>query len=347
MKHTKPITLILISFFLITQIIGLILISQEVQPNIVIEENQTMVSMNSSIISDVPVNIFDWKVIIYLAVGITIGTSMILLLRKIKFGGKLWKVWYFLAVYIAINFSLKIMFYHLNVPAYIAIILAFIISATLAFFKIKKENFYIHNITEILMYTGISTFLVLLFNNNMLIASLILILISLYDMIAVWKSKHMIKLAKFTMKQNLFPGFSMYYNTKGNKTKLLTKTKKTSGKKETTKNQIIDKSKKITAKGVKVKKVIRKNKTNHALLGGGDVVFPLIFTGVILGWLFNQGYTRVQSLGLSLIVVAFSTLSLYLLFNYSKKEKFYPAMPFLSVGCFVGLGVLWLVLFLL
>lgn len=29
-------------------------------------------------------------------------------------------------------------------------------------------------------------------------------------------------------------------------------------------------------------------------------------------------------------------------FPYAEKDKFYPAMPFVTVGCFVGLAIIWL-----
>jgi len=31
-----------------------------------------------------------------------------------------------------------------------------------------------------------------------------------------------------------------------------------------------------------------------------------------------------------------TTLALFSLFMYAKKNKFYPAMPFLTAGCFIG-----------
>ena len=43
-----------------------------------------------------------------------------------------------------------------------------------------------------------------------------------------------------------------------------------------------------------------------------------------------------KSLYHAVFVVLFTTLALALLLIYSKKDKFYPAMPFIAVGCFVG-----------
>ena len=79
-------------------------------------------------------------------------------------------------------------------------------------------------------------------------------------------------------------------------------------------------------------------KKGVAILGGGDIGFPLLFSG-----------TAVKEFGLqifsykALIIPLFSTLALFLLFVLGKKKKFYPAMPYLSMGCFVGLLVLKLI----
>ena len=71
-----------------------------------------------------------------------------------------------------------------------------------------------------------------------------------------------------------------------------------------------------------------------AILGGGDVGFALLFTGVVLKeWGTWQ----------SLIIPLFTTTALGLLFWKAEEQKFYPAMPFITAGCFIGLGVVWLI----
>ena len=78
----------------------------------------------------------------------------------------------------------------------------------------------------------------------------------------------------------------------------------------------------------------KKVKVNVAILGGGDVVFPIIAAGVML-----------KTLGLTsaFFVMAGATLGLAYLFFFSKKRKFYPAMPFISAGIFLGIIVSYLV----
>ena len=48
----------------------------------------------------------------------------------------------------------------------------------------------------------------------------------------------------------------------------------------------------------------------------------------------------------TLIIALSVTIALSLLMFLSKEGKFYPAMPFLSLGCFVGYGAVWLINFL-
>ena len=83
------------------------------------------------------------------------------------------------------------------------------------------------------------------------------------------------------------------------------------------------------AKSKKGKKV----KVSLAILGGGDVIFPILAAGVIfLTWGLLQ----------ALIISLFATFGLVYLFISARKGKFYPAMPFIATGCFLGLLVAYL-----
>jgi len=74
-------------------------------------------------------------------------------------------------------------------------------------------------------------------------------------------------------------------------------------------------------------------KMKMAILGGGDLGFPLIFAGVVF-----------KSVGLyqAMIIPVFAAIALLLLLLLGKKDRFYPAMPFISAGCFVGYIVILL-----
>jgi ABC-type transport system involved in cytochrome c biogenesis permease subunit len=86
------------------------------------------------------------------------------------------------------------------------------------------------------------------------------------------------------------------------------------------------------------------SKTKNAILGGGDIAFPLIFSSAVLEYLIiKEGLSKIMAFSQSLIITVFVAISLTLLFTKSEKGKFYPAMPFLSMGCFVGLGVILII----
>jgi presenilin-like A22 family membrane protease len=78
-------------------------------------------------------------------------------------------------------------------------------------------------------------------------------------------------------------------------------------------------------------------KISMAILGGGVVVFPIITAGVFM-------LALGMSYAISVILGALVGLTLLLIF--SEKKKFYPAMPFISAGIFLGLLVCWLISFI-
>ncbi len=127
---------------------------------------------------------------------------------------------------------------------------------------------------------------------------------------AVWHSQIMQKMAKFQInKLRIFTGFFVPYISKKTRQRI----------------------KKMKKSELKKKKI----KVNVAILGGGDIVFSIIAAGVLL-----------KTLGLfsALFVVAGATLGLGYLFFFSEKKKFYPAMPFITIGIFVGIILSYLFL---
>jgi presenilin-like A22 family membrane protease len=189
-----------------------------------------------------------------------------------------------------------------------------ILALGLSFIKIFKRNFIIHNLTELLIYPGIATLFVPIL--NLWSVGVLLILILIYDIWAVWHSGIMQKMAKYQINNlKVFSGFFVPYIPKEMKNKL----------------------KKIKKSKLKNKKI----KVSLAILGGGDVIFPIITAGVIM-----QTSSVALPFGLhnfvgglipALFIVFGATLGLALLFMFSEKKKFYPAMPFITAGIFLGL----------
>lgn len=294
MKHTWKITTILIVMFLVTQLIGLLVVNYYTSTNLPYgmqppEEMKAEVSVIS--------------IIIAFAIAIT----LIFLLTKIKAKWFL-RIWFFAVVCIALGISLSALLFSFSIPY--AALIALIVALPLAFYKIFKQNMLVHNITELLIYPGIAAVFVPILNIWAVV--LLLVAISFYDIYAVWHAKFMQKMAKFQIQElKFFAGFFVPYAGKKEKQKINFLKQKYKGRD-------------IPKSAIKKKKI----KVSLAILGGGDVVFPIICAGVLL---------RLAGIYQALLVTLFSTLALLGLFILSKKGKFYPAMPFISAGCFVGI----------
>ncbi|OIO41129.1 hypothetical protein CO154_02455 [Candidatus Pacearchaeota archaeon CG_4_9_14_3_um_filter_31_7] len=315
MKHKWGATLIILTIFILAQVMGLVIINnydcyfgQKAEAkNITYEETSIVKELTPERIelkktSDVI------AIVIFIIIALLISTGLFFLLTKIKTVALI-KIWFTVVVLICLTIALALLLYPLIgkyiinlkiIKLSLADIIAVIAALVLTIYKIFKKNNFIHNFTEIFIYGGLTVIFIPIL--NFWAAGLLLIGISIYDMIAVWKSKHMIKMAKFQMeKVKIFSGVYFPY-----------------GKKH------------ILAKQTKIDKkvpVANSGDTEIAILGGGDIAFPLIFAGTILikfGWLP------------AIIVSASALLSLFFLMLISKKDKFYPAMPFITAGCLLG-----------
>ena len=306
MKHNTQITAILVAMFLVTQLIGLAVVNVYL-PTQTSVLNQTTGNYENITVKNVlpygmePPPVEPGVSFSSIVISFVIAIVLIIFLTRIK-AALFLRLWFFIVVIIAVGITFNAVL--LNFTIYSALI-AFIIAIPLSFYKVFKRNLLIHNLTELMIYPGIATIFVLLLNIPFVIV--LLVLISIYDMWAVWKSKIMVKMAKFQINElKFFAGFFVPYMDK--KTRLMLKNKK----------------------GKKGKKV----KVNLAILGGGDVVFPIIAAGIFF-----------KTLGLipALFVILGATAGLLYLFMKSEKKKFYPAMPFLTVGMFIGMILGYLV----
>lgn len=309
MKHNIKITIILLVMFFVTQLIGLAVINaysphEELVYN---EETQQMEIVN--VTPQLPYGMQppeDIQPEISLTTIITafiIAILLIFLLTRIRAAIFL-KLWFFFVVVIALGLAINPFIKSLaqDYAPYVAVVIAL----PLAFYKIFRRNLIVHNVTELLIYPGIATVFVPILNIWTVIV--LLLLISAYDIYAVWHSGFMQKMAKFQIQElKFFAGFFLPYVSKKDKARI------------------------IEAKS-QGKKGLGKIKVNLAILGGGDVVFPIITSGVVLRmWGFPQ----------AILVSIFATLSLLWLFMVAKKGKFYPAMPYITIGCLLGILLGW------
>lgn len=293
MKHRLSITILLLAMFLATQFLGLF-VANQLNQNLPYGLEETNQDINQSPI--------------FIVLNFVFAFAIIFTLIKYKLKTII-KIWFFLVIILALSISIyAILTSALGFRPEIEMV-AFLIAIPLATLKVFRPNSIIHNSTELLIYPGIATVFISILSPKSIM--ILLIFISFYDMWAVWKSGIMQKMAKFQMEEvKIFGGFLL--PTFDKKTK-----KKLSEIKEKYKNKKIPKS-------IKEKKF----KVNLAILGGGDVVFPIITAGVFL---------KYHGIIPALMIIAGAFLGLLFLFINTKKDKAYPAMPYISAGIFLSI----------
>src|SRR3989344_3760972 len=305
MKNPVKITILLLAMFLLAQLIG-IYVSSVYKPQITQEYNQTSGNIENKTLYNIPYgfeppqDVSPESSVASIVIALIIAVLLMLGLMKIR-AELFLRVWFFVVVIIGIAIALNAFLISLQYSA----IIAGLIALVLAYFKVFKRNLIVHNITELLIYAGISTLFIPLLNIKTTV--ILLVIISIYDMYAVWHAGFMQKMAKYQMeKVRVFSGFFIPYVSRKDRLKLR---KAKTGKKK-----------------IKVP-------VHLAILGGGDVVFPLILAGVVLS-AFGPLAALVIAIG--------AALGLASLFYFSQKGKFYPAMPFITIGAFIALGIVYL-----
>jgi presenilin-like A22 family membrane protease len=310
MKHTVKITLILLAMFFVAQMIGLY-VSNAYKPEISTSvDPQTGETVETKVHNlpygfEPPADISPGNAVTSIIIAFCIAVVLMLLLMKFKAENFL-RLWFIIVVILGIAIALNAFLKDYSGKAWI---ISLIISTPLGILKIFNRNMLVHNGTELLIYPGIASVLIPILSIWSVV--MLLIIISLYDMYAVWHSGFMQKMAKYQIKQlKLFSGFFVPYMGKEDRIKL-------------------QQAKTQELKEKKLKKV----KVHLAILGGGDVVFPILLAGVVL---------RVLGVWQAVLISIGATLALAYLFYRSEKGKFYPAMPFISIGCLIALGIIYL-----
>ena len=265
MKYKPKIVAIILLLFIATQLIGIFVGNHYFKKELPYKIEKPKLPEAQKTVSFLPIMFF-LLIITFIAV-------MLIRFRAVT----VWRAWFFLGIAVALLISFS---------AFIPEPLALAFAISIAAFKVYRPNFFVHNIGELFVYSGLAALFVPLL--NIISISLLLVGISIYDIIAVWKTKHMIKLAKFQAQQRMFAGLLVPYKEK----------KKNPGE------------------------VVR-----FAILGGGDVGFPMLFIVTVL---------RDFGMTMALTSLAFVSIALLLLLIFAQKNRYYPAMPYLSIGCFAG-----------
>ena len=313
MKHNVKITIIILSMFLVTQFIGLFVINEYATQKYIDGE---VVDVNASKVLPYGMEVpeiegednenYEGK-FLSLLIAFVFAIALLFLLTRFK-AKYVMKTWFFLVTILALGLAFTAFLPSIKYASLIGLALAI----PLAIGKVYKRNFIVHNFSELLIYPGIAAVFVPLLNLTTMI--ILLVIISLYDMWAVWKSGIMQKMAKYQMDElKIFSGFYLPYASKKQKEKI----RKWRKEKE-------DLSKK-------------RMKISVAILGGGDVVFPIITAGVVL---------KTWGIWPAIGIIFGALFGLAALLMFSEKKKFYPAMPFISGGIFLSMLISWLIIIL-
>lgn len=171
--------------------------------------------------------------------------------------------------------------------------LALLIIGTLLYFWFKRPMIAVHNLLMLLGMAGIGAMLGLSLDPRVVI--LFLAVFSIYDFVAVYKTKHMLKMARSMLETGVVMGLVLPQGASG---------------------FLQD-----------VRRV--KPGENFIILGGGDIIFPLLFSVSML----SRGIPD------ALIVAFFSLLGLAVSFAFfilPKKREPIPALPPIALFSIIG-----------
>jgi presenilin-like A22 family membrane protease len=351
MKHNLKIILLLVTIFLFAQLIGIGILTQYIDIDTTAKTGQT--TLNNDMygltgITPPPVENESLS-FIWVSVIVVLGTLIVLLI--IKFRKKnIWKLWFSLGVMLTlimafVPFVTKFINSFLPRIAAYSIWIVLFAALVLTYVKVFRKNLLVHNFTELFIYGGLASIIAPVL--NLVSATILLLIISAYDIYAVWFSKHMIGMAEFQTEDKVFAGLLVQYKREDKEVK---KDYKLSNEKEKEYKTMQSPQKTDTSrirkpdnpkyrydnqpKDIKTTNEYE-NTPQNAILGGGDIAFPLFFTGAVM--------KATGSAFLPIIITTTTTIALFMLYYFGKKDRYYPAMPFLSAGCFVGAGIVWLI----
>ena len=299
MKHTLTATLALVLLFLCAQLVGLVTVSRYVDIRATSETGVTKIYQEKYIIE--PPEVQESFSFVYILFAVLIGTVLALIIVWFN-RVRIWRFWFMASILICLLIGI---FPYVDMltsfiskgllPATAVKVITLVLALALTLWKSYRPNFLIYNLVEVFMYGGIAALLVPILNLTSVV--ILLVVISIYDFWAVFKTKHMVSLAKFQSSAKLFAGLLVPY-------------------------------KRVSGKGVSGKPTAQTGGSQQAILGGGDIAFPLLFSGVVL--------KLTGSFIPAFIITLFAAAALMGLFIVAKKQKYYPAMPFISMGAFLG-----------
>lgn len=182
---------------------------------------------------------------------------------------------------------------------------ATILAAGLIILRFVRPTVWLHNLVVIGGLAGIGAMLgITLLPRD---AIILLIILAVYDVIAVYKTKHMVKMAKVMIKKGVILGIIIPEKILGFKASMAD----------------------VEQDKIPVKRIIKPSERGKfMILGGGDLVLPLLLIASVAN----------QNIWQSVIILVFALLGLlamHLLF-IKLKSKPMPALPPLAVFSILG-----------
>lgn len=234
-----------------------------------------------------PAEISVWNFVIQFSIMTGIVVLIVYFLKSKRFRAGFFKIFFILAITLG-----NLYFFGLFLPAGIV----FPLIAVLVYLLIKFPSPLIHNLSFIFAVAGMASVVGMQLTPRAII--LLFLIFSVYDFIAVYKTRHMVKMANAMVESKAVVGLVIPQKTSDF----------TANLKET------------PIKG------------NFMILGGGDVIFPIILAVSVL----NQGVLNF------FIIIGFSLLGLltvFLIFTTKKDRTPMPALPPIALACIIGYAV--------
>ena len=227
-----------------------------------------------------------------------IVTLVILVFLKIskKGSGVLLQIFFIFAVF----FGLDILF-----SVFIIEPGATILAAGLVILRFIRPTILLHNLVVVGGLAGVGGLLgITLFPRD---AIILLIILAVYDVIAVYKTKHMVKMAKIMIKKRVILGIIIPEKILGFKASMAD----------------------VEQDKIPVRRILKPGKMGQfMILGGGDLVLPLLLIASVVHQNIWQG----------IIILAFALLGLLVmhLIFIKLKSRPMPALPPLAVFSILG-----------
>jgi len=146
-----------------------------------------------------PPAITDGWSISYLVGGIIVVSVVFYLFNKLRYE-RFIRLWFSLAIIMSLGVSFSV---------FIGDVMGLIVAIVFAIIRLLTKDLYVHNFTELFIYGGVVSIFMPLFDP--LSVFILLIIISVYDYVSVFMTKHMVKLAKTQASANLFSGLVIQY----------------------------------------------------------------------------------------------------------------------------------------